>query len=276
MKFKSIILIIALAAAIFGAFPAAAEEYDIENEIAVQSSGLAFRGFEYAELTNNTVEITGYIGYDEAVQIPSEIGGKAVAYIGQNAFKSCNTIKRVMFPKTVTAIGKWAFSGCYALEHLDFSDNSTLSSISGYAFAGCPRLRAVTLPDSLLTIGEGAFSGCGILSSVLVPDSVLSIGEGAFYSCPKLTILCEKDSAAQDYAVTNSIRCVTAELSKKTISGDVDEDGAVTSSDAVTLLRCSAGMETVSRKIMKFADIDGDGSLTATDALLILRLSAGL
>lgn len=276
MKFKAIILIIALAAVLFGAFPAAADECAFENEIAVQCSGLAYRGFEYAELTNNTVEITGYIGGNEEIQIPSSIGGKTVAYIGQNAFRSCSTIKRVMFPNTVTAIGKWAFSGCYALENLDFSDNSSLSSISAYAFAGCPRLRAVTLPDSLLTIGEGAFSGCESLSSVLVPDSVVSVGEGAFYSCPRLTVVCGRNSAAHSYVSANSLRYVTAELAKKIILGDVDEDGAVTSSDAMILLRCSAGIETIGRKIMKAADADGDGALTAADALMILRLSAGL
>ncbi len=48
-------------------------------------------------------------------------------------------------------------------------------------------MRAVSIPSSVTSIGNGAFAGCSGLTSVSIPSSVTSIGNEAFYGCPKLT-----------------------------------------------------------------------------------------
>ena len=58
--------------------------------------------------------------------------------------------------------------------------------------------------------------------------------------------------------------------------GDVDGDGNITSADALTILRASAGLSSLSPEQTKLADVDGDGNVTSADALLVLRHSAGL
>ena len=45
-------------------------------------------------------------------------------------------------------------------------------------------LTAVTLPDSLTSIGHYAFYGCSALTAVSLPDSLTSIGDYAFSGCP--------------------------------------------------------------------------------------------
>ncbi|MDB4607897.1 leucine-rich repeat domain-containing protein, partial [bacterium] len=45
----------------------------------------------------------------------------------------------------------------------------------------------ITIPDGVISIGEGAFDKCTSLTSIMIPDSVTSIGEGAFYACTSLT-----------------------------------------------------------------------------------------
>ena len=58
--------------------------------------------------------------------------------------------------------------------------------IGDYAFSGSG-LTSVTIPDSVISIGELAFYDCSGLTSVTIPDSVTSIGEYAFYDCSGLT-----------------------------------------------------------------------------------------
>ena len=53
---------------------------------------------------------------------------------------------------------------------------------------------AVTIPDSVTSIGRSAFSGCTSLTSITIPDSVTSIGERAFYGCYKLVEVYNKSS----------------------------------------------------------------------------------
>lgn len=53
---------------------------------------------------------------------------------------------------------------------------------------------------------------------------------------------------------------------------DIDGDGVITSTDALEVLRMSAGIAPQTNT----ADIDGDGAATSADALILLRVSVGL
>lgn len=57
--------------------------------------------------------------------------------------------------------------------------------------------------------------------------------------------------------------------------GDVNNDGAVNSSDALLLLNYTVGNEVKEINLDK-ADVNGDGSINSADALQILRISVGL
>lgn len=56
------------------------------------------------------------------------------------------------------------------------------------------------------------------------------------------------------------------------VTGDVNGDGEITMSDAMSALRMSAGLEAYNAS----ADVDGDGSVTVNDALQLLRCAIGL
>ena len=62
-----------------------------------------------------------------------------------------------------------------------------LTSVRWYAFANCHNLSALTLPNSVMSIGDGAFGTCKNLSSLTIPNSVTSIGDFAFEFCHGLT-----------------------------------------------------------------------------------------
>ena len=73
--------------------------------------------------------------------------------------------------------------------------NSNLKSIdlknvrilTGGALSDCVALESVTLPDSLITLGDGVFSGCAQLRSIKGGKNVRQIGDGCFSGCTTLT-----------------------------------------------------------------------------------------
>lgn len=65
--------------------------------------------FEYQLLEDGTAEITGYLGTEEYLEIPSELNGTAVTSIADGAFIEANDI---VIPDSITKIGTYAISDC--------------------------------------------------------------------------------------------------------------------------------------------------------------------
>lgn len=60
------------------------------------------------------------------------------------------------------------------------------------------------------------------------------------------------------------------------VLGDLDGDGEITVSDALTALRVAAKLAPETPELLAIGDIDGDGTITVSDALSILRVAAKL
>lgn len=78
-------------------------------------------------------------------------------------------ITNITIPKSVTAIGREAFSGCDRLT--DVSIPGSVESIGIYAFRGCDKLRKLTIYKGIANIMASAFSGCDKLSEVFFTGS---------------------------------------------------------------------------------------------------------
>ncbi len=83
-------------------------------------------------------------------------------------------------------------------------------------FSGNDRIRSVTVPEGITTLGHGVFEKCESLSEVVIPDSVIKIISGAFGSSPKFTIVCSQDSYIYKFAKRNKMNVRIKELSKET------------------------------------------------------------
>lgn len=108
-----------------------------------------------------------------------------------------------VIPEGTQTIGYAAFQWCASLTSIEIPGSVT--TIEAWAFEECDGLTSVEIPGSVTTIGEMAFKNCDTLKSIKVPGSVTSIGEDAFgsYSDPSLVV--ERDSYAEKYAVENEI-----------------------------------------------------------------------
>ena len=69
---------------------------------------------------------------------------------------------------------------------IDLSADSSIESISDYAFKNCTKLTSVSFSDSVTSIGMYSFVGCSFLESISFPG-LTSVSMYAFQNCTKLT-----------------------------------------------------------------------------------------
>ncbi len=143
------------------------------------ATGKTYGGMaEYIE-NGGGIIITGCSGDPETLVLPSEIDGKPVVEIRENAFFRCSALKSVTIPKSVRRIGHHAFFRCENLETAEV--NASVTSIEGGVFYECGSLSTVTLPDSVGRINSYAFYGCANLTELALPASLSSVGDYAFF-----------------------------------------------------------------------------------------------
>lgn len=109
-----------------------------------------------SDITNN--EVGGAFSDSGLTSITFESGSN-LKTIGKIAFNYCK-LKEITVPASVETIEEGAFSHSL-IESVKFEDNSNLKTIGTSAFAYCEKLTDISLPDSLLTIGQYAFEDSG-------------------------------------------------------------------------------------------------------------------
>lgn len=185
---------------------------EIPTEPETTTVDISYEG-EYGNLRylvkDGEVIITGCFMQDMTnVEIPSEIDGFPVTTIGNGAFYGENLVS-ISFPNSITKIKAGAFDYTPWLSKKreenpivienniliswDKTKNETdviipdgVISIAGRVFKDYDMV-SVTIPNSVVYIGDEAFSECYYLSNVIMSDSITEIGDKAFNSCTKLT-----------------------------------------------------------------------------------------
>ena len=76
-------------------------------------------------------------------------------------------------------------------------DNKTVFKIGEKAFAECPNLITVTIPDSVTIIGSGAFTQCSSMMAVTIGNRVNTIESQAFSLCNRLVNIAIPDSVTK-------------------------------------------------------------------------------
>ena len=100
--------------------------------------------------------------------------------IQDEAFYGCDALKTVELPDSITAVGESSnnvFSDCDNLESVKLPGK--LTAFSGGWFSRTPKLKSLTLPDTLTVLGDNALAGTSI-ESIKIPESVTVIGSSAF------------------------------------------------------------------------------------------------
>ena len=171
--------------------------------------------------------LSKYKGTDARVEIPSNLGGipitsiakgafsesnveelvipGTVKYIGYEAFRNCETFKKVTFMEGIEKIGSLSFAGCSNLEEVILP--STVTDVSDFAFSsctslkrfkhldtgemgdcairGCEALQEVQLPRGITEISREMLGSTGI-EEFHIPETVTTVRQYGFYSCEAL------------------------------------------------------------------------------------------
>ena len=92
-------------------------------------------------------------------------------------------VKTIEIKQGITAIGDYAFMGCF--NNTSVSIPSGVTRIGERAFAS-QKITSAVIPDGVTFIGEAAFHNCTEMTSVTIPDSVSSMGTHVFTYCSSL------------------------------------------------------------------------------------------
>lgn len=187
------------------------------------------------EHVGNGYALKSYTGTDSTINVPSKYNGKKVYLIKAGAFAYGNEFKTINISDTVVEIEDGAFYCCSALNSVTIPDNVKImskdaffnsdaiqtanisanltdcipktelqtvvitggESIKDSAFYNCQKLKSITIPNSVTSIGSSAFYNCDSLISVTIGNSVTSIGSHAFCYCSLLTSLKFNGTKAQ-------------------------------------------------------------------------------
>lgn len=116
--------------------------------------------------------------------IPSDAPFTSISRV---AFYHAKCLREVNIPSSVQKIYSvdanegTTFYQCESLKRVTFGENSVLTEIQAYAFLGCASLSDITLPDSLLKIGNSAFYAVPLVNSPFTANSKCqSIGSSCF------------------------------------------------------------------------------------------------
>ena len=129
--------------------------------------------------------LTQYTGTKTRIHPHLTVSKEPVVGLGDGVFKGSQTIEyfSVSHNDAFTTIGAEAFMDS-ALQNVDLFDSVT--TIGARAFAGCAKLEALTLPESLTEIGEGALDGLTGLKKLVIKCDPALIPAGVFANLPEL------------------------------------------------------------------------------------------
>ena len=179
-------------------------EQTYSNSITIDwGDGSATQTLAGAGKVNTTHTYSNIGDYVIALTVPV---GKAL-FLGTGLSSNCvfgaittdNAVYRSMLRKVelgnnVSQITNFTFANCYNLTSITIP--KSVIDIGQQAFYQCLSLKSITIPDGVASIGIGVFYACQNLTSITIPKSVMGIGQQAFQTCSALESITIPDGVA--------------------------------------------------------------------------------
>lgn len=145
----------------------------------------------------DSVTVIGDYAFDDCDDLTSVEIPPSVTTIGTHAFYHCDYLATVRISEGVTSMGDEVFGWSKRLENIDVDpNNNAFTSIDGvlfdksvstlYKYPPNKEGEVYEVPSGVVTIDKEAFYQSGKLKSITIPKTVTSIGLYAFGSCSKM------------------------------------------------------------------------------------------
>lgn len=142
---------------------------------------------------------------------------------------------------TVVKINNNGFSG---KEITSITIPSSIISIGNSAFNACNTLKSVQIDYGVTTIGDSAFRSCKLLESINLPDSITFISTYAFTSCESLTSITIPSNltsiSSSTFSSCKNLSSVTLPLNLTSI-----ESSAFSGCKKLTLISLPSNLESI-------------------------------
>ena len=216
-----------------------------------------------------------YLSTITSIEVPD-----SVTSIGEMAFLGCTSLKSVKLSTGVAKIDKNAFGSCSALQEIQVAkDNPNFSSLNGVLYSkkqdtlviypAAKTDAAYIIPSGVTSVAMYAFSENPYLETLTIPNSLIKVGDSAFYNCKNLRAVSYNGTEEEWNQIT--IGLLNEKLTGATIQyqeriiGDVNADGAFTVSDVVLLQKWLLSVPDTQLADWKAADFNGDQTLNVFD-----------
>ena len=140
----------------------------------------------------DTLTSVGIETFRNCSNLKKVVFSKGLKSIDPGAFEECVSLTEVNLPENLVEIRSDAFAGS-GIVKLDLPDS--VKSIWQMAFDGCKNLSVLNL-NKVEEISQLAFRNCTSLRAVVIPDTVVSLAEyNIFYGCTALAEIKMPDKA---------------------------------------------------------------------------------
>ena len=178
------------------------------------SAQLQYEGIDYhTDEGRRTASVVGVYVSSKSIIIPSVVCGYTVSDIWYDAFRNHSWLTSISLPVSLSWIYEGAFNGCTGLTTVTFNAErcGSPSESSDAWFKDCPLttlvigdkvrsipdfiaynqtgLKTLSIPNTVIKIGQGAFEGCTGLTSISIPYCITEISANVFEGCTGLTSL---------------------------------------------------------------------------------------
>ena len=184
-----------------------------------------------------------YSTYTGDIVIPEKVSYNNITFdvigIGDHAFSN-SSIKSISIPNSVRYIGFGAFAYAYSIKAITLPEG--LLSIGAAAFRDTYIIE-MTIPNSVKELGTTMFYYCNNLKTVVLPEDITEIPEDMFYGCPALVRV---DIPSSVKVIGSSAFMGTPKLAECTLPAGLESLGAysfyhsgissITIPDGVTVL----------------------------------------
>lgn len=144
---------------------------------------------KYITLHRNTTTIGSYTLYG-CKTLTGISHSDGVVALGDYAMAGCVELVKYRFAPYTQSVGNNAFASDTKLGSITNFENTSVSQISDCMFLECSSIYEITLPSTIIVVGDGAFSGCLKLASIdLSKTKTATIGAKGFAYCENLSTI---------------------------------------------------------------------------------------